>query len=93
MKTLEEIRKLLAGRNLAEVGRGVGLSRAYLQRIAAGRRANPSYEVVKRLSDYFEPECFGRGDILNPASVAENCCNDCASRVACVVATEIPCDK
>ena len=60
MKTLQEIRELLAGRNLAKVGRGVGLSRAYLQRIAAGKRVNPSYEVVKTLSDYLEAQQVGK---------------------------------
>jgi predicted transcriptional regulator len=54
MKTLADIRQELQGRNLAEVGRGVGLTRAYLWKIRAGEKVNPSYEVVKRLSDYLE---------------------------------------
>ena len=54
MKTLQEIRELLAGKNLAKVGREVGLSRAYIQMIATGKRLNPSYSVVKRISDYLE---------------------------------------
>jgi transcriptional regulator with XRE-family HTH domain len=93
MKTLSEIKGLLKGRNLAQVGRAVGLSRAYILRIKQGRAANPSYETVRKLSEYFEPSCFGRGDALNPASVSENCCHDCPERVACVVATEIPRDR
>jgi transcriptional regulator with XRE-family HTH domain len=54
MKTLDEIRRLLEGRNLARVGREVGLTRAYLSRIRRGEACNPSYDVVERLSAYLE---------------------------------------
>jgi DNA-binding phage protein len=49
--TLEQIRKALEDRNLAEVARRTGVSRDTLYRIASGVGA-PSYDTLKSLSDY-----------------------------------------
>jgi predicted transcriptional regulator len=54
MLTLEQIRDSLDDKNLAEVGRKTGVTRAYLAAIRGGLRVNPSYSVVKKLSDYLE---------------------------------------
>jgi len=62
MKTLSEIKGLLKGRNLAQVGRAVGLSRAYILRIKQGQAKNPSYETVRKLSEYLEGEGGPRRD-------------------------------
>jgi len=62
MKTLNEIRAELDDANLAEIGRNVRLTRAYLCRIRSGSAKNPSYCVVKRLSDYLESRQLVRSD-------------------------------
>ena len=54
MKDLEEIREALKGKNLSKVGRSVGVTRAYMSLIRMGRAKNPSYSVLKRLSDELE---------------------------------------
>lgn len=54
MLTLEQIIKKLEDRNLSEVARRVGLTGAYLSAIQRGVKVNPSYETVKKLSDYLE---------------------------------------
>lgn len=54
MLTLEQIINRLADRNLAVVAREIGVTRAYLSAIRAGRASNPSYDMVKKLSDYLE---------------------------------------
>lgn len=51
MLTLEEIIKQLDDRNLSEVGRRLGLTRAYLSAVVNGR-FKPGYENLKKLSDY-----------------------------------------
>ena len=54
MKDLEEIREALKGKNLSKVGRSVGVTRAYMSLLRKGRAKNPSYSVLKRLSDALE---------------------------------------
>lgn len=54
MLTLEQIKKELGDKNLSEVGRRVGLTGAYLSAIVRGVSKNPSYETIKKLSDYLE---------------------------------------
>ena len=54
MLNLEDIKKELSDKNLSEVGRRVGLTGAYLSAIVRGDKINPSYETVKKLSDYLE---------------------------------------
>ena len=50
MLTIEEIRVKLSDRNLAEVARRIGVTRAYLSAICNGKSAG--YETIKKLSDY-----------------------------------------
>lgn len=52
--TLEQIRKALYDRNLSRVADATEYSRAYLSAIRSGRAENPSYQVIKKLSDYLE---------------------------------------
>lgn len=53
MLTLEQIKEKLKDRNLSEVGRRLGMTRAYLSALARGK-FQPSYENLKKLSDYLE---------------------------------------
>lgn len=54
MLTLDQIRDALADRNLKEVARRTDLHYNVVYRAATDRTQNPSYETVKRLSDYLE---------------------------------------
>ena len=54
MKNLEEIREALKGRNLAEIGREVGVTRAYMSLLRKGLAKNPTYTVLKQLSDLLD---------------------------------------
>lgn len=54
MLTLEEIRERLADRNLKEVSRRTGIGYANLHAIHTGLKNNPTYSVLKPLSDYLE---------------------------------------
>lgn len=56
MLTLEQIKKELGDKNLSEVARRVGLTGAYLSAITRGVKVNPSYQTVKKLSDYLVGE-------------------------------------
>lgn len=50
--TLEEIRRRLSDRKLVQVAEAIGLHYNTVRNIAAGENTNPTYEVVKALSDY-----------------------------------------
>lgn len=54
MLTLEQIKERLSDKNLSEVARRIGVTGAYLSAIVRGSKVNPSYEIVKKLSDYLE---------------------------------------
>jgi transcriptional regulator with XRE-family HTH domain len=54
MLTIEQIREKLKDKNLSEVGRRIGFTGAYLSAICRGVAKNPSYEMVKKISDYLE---------------------------------------
>lgn len=54
MMRLEEIIYRLQDRKASLVARVTGLRVATVIDIREGRVANPSYETVRRLSDYFE---------------------------------------
>jgi hypothetical protein len=54
MLSLEKIRELLEDRNLREVSRRSGVGYNNLHGIFKGTRINPSYLVLKALSDYLE---------------------------------------
>ena len=51
---LDEIRERLKDRNLKEVSRQTGLGYNNLHGIATGSRNNPSYNVLRAISDYLE---------------------------------------
>lgn len=50
--TLEEIKNALGDRNLAEVGRRLSVSRAYLQGIRSGTVPSISTDMKAKLSHY-----------------------------------------
>jgi transcriptional regulator with XRE-family HTH domain len=54
MLTLDQIREKLQDRRLSVVSEACGISHSYLHLIVNGKRVNPTYEVVKKLSDYLE---------------------------------------
>lgn len=54
MLTLAEIQEKLSDRNLNAVARSTGLAYDTVWRVTKGRAVKPSYEVVKKLSDYLE---------------------------------------
>lgn len=53
MMTLDEIRERLKDRRKDVVAEAAKVSRKTLWGITSGRTLNPSYDVVKTLSDYF----------------------------------------
>jgi len=54
MLALEEIKEKLQDKNLTKVAADIGVTGAYLSAIRKGVKLNPSYEVIKKLSDYLE---------------------------------------
>ena len=50
--TIDEIRKALGDRNLAEIGRRLGVSRAYLNSIRDGSVTSINMTMGARLADY-----------------------------------------
>jgi hypothetical protein len=52
MLTLDKIRALLADRRLDIVSEATGVHRNTLASIRAGRTENPSYDTIRKLSDY-----------------------------------------
>lgn len=54
MLTLKEIQEKLADRNLNAVARSTGLAYDTVWRVAKGRAIKPSYDVIKKISDYLE---------------------------------------
>jgi len=55
MLDLDQIREKLRDRNLSEVGRRLNITRSYLSFICKkNSTANPSYEMIKKISDYLE---------------------------------------
>lgn len=53
MLTLDEIKELLQDRNIQKVANNAGVHPNVLYRIKNGA-SNPSYETVKKISDYLE---------------------------------------
>lgn len=51
---LEQIREKLRDRNLKEVSRQTGVGYNNLHGVATGSRNNPTYNVIKTISDYLE---------------------------------------
>lgn len=54
MLTLDEIKKRLADRRLNMVAEVTGLHYNTVRNIATGENPNPTYAVLKALSDYLE---------------------------------------
>lgn len=54
MMTLQQCRKALADRNIADVAVRIGMTRQQLWLIAVGINSNPKQNTVKRISDYLE---------------------------------------
>jgi N-acetylmuramic acid 6-phosphate (MurNAc-6-P) etherase len=54
MMTLEEIKTQLQDRRVDIVAQATGLHYNSVQRIRSGANSNPSYNVMKLLSDYLE---------------------------------------
>lgn len=54
MLTLDEVRKKLQDRNLAEVARRTAIGYVNLHRIKTGKNENPSYQTMVILSNYLE---------------------------------------
>jgi transcriptional regulator with XRE-family HTH domain len=54
MLTLEEIQERLWDRRLGVVAEATKISRKTLWAIVSGRTKKPSYEVIKKLSDYIK---------------------------------------
>ena len=52
MMTLEQIKRELRDRNLAEVARRIGMTRQQLWLIATGINGNPTTKTVERISEY-----------------------------------------
>lgn len=56
MLNLEQIQKKLADRNLNMVARETKLAYDTVWRIAKGRSRKPSYDVIKKISDYLSED-------------------------------------
>lgn len=56
MLTLEEIVKRLETRNMSKIARDIGVTGAYLSAIKNGKKINPSYETIKKLSEALSDE-------------------------------------
>lgn len=54
MLTLEEIKERLSDRNISAVAKNIGMTRQFISAVKTGRAPNPSYDTVKKLSDYLE---------------------------------------
>jgi transcriptional regulator with XRE-family HTH domain len=54
MLTIKEIQEKLKDRNLAAVARNIGYTRAGVHKLASGKSKKPTYELIKKLSDYLE---------------------------------------
>lgn len=52
MLTLEQIIERLKDRNLSRVSEATEISVSYLSLIRSGKRDDPGYSTVKKLSDY-----------------------------------------
>jgi transcriptional regulator with XRE-family HTH domain len=62
MLDIVEIRRRLQDRNLSEVARRIGFTRAHLSNIYNGK-TDGSYKVLKLLSDYLEGKDFLQSDL------------------------------
>lgn len=56
MLTINKIKDALADRRLDVVSKATGLHRNTLAAIRDGRHENPTYETMRKLSEYLAPE-------------------------------------
>ena len=57
MMTLEQIQENLKDKNLTVVANSIGgVTSAYLSAIRNGTRINPSYEMLRKISNYLESD-------------------------------------
>jgi hypothetical protein len=56
MKTPEQLQRLLADRNIETIYRATAISRPTLYRLRDGSNDSPTYETVRKLSEYFEAQ-------------------------------------
>lgn len=54
MLTLEKIIERLQDKNLTKVSERCGLTRPFLSGIRSGKVKNPSYDTIKKLSEYLK---------------------------------------
>ena len=54
MLTLDKIRHLLSDRRLDMVSKATGIHRNTLSGIRDGRATNPTYDTIRKLSEYFQ---------------------------------------
>lgn len=54
MMTIEQIEKALQDRYVSAVADGCGLSRQKVSAIKNGRAKRPTYETIRKLSEYLE---------------------------------------
>jgi transcriptional regulator with XRE-family HTH domain len=54
MLTLEEITTLLQDRRIDKVAAGAGVHRNTVAKIRSGSFTNPSYDTIRKLSDYLK---------------------------------------
>ncbi len=54
MLNLEQIKKKLYDRNLKEISRQTGINYGTVFNVATGKKKNPEYRTLKKLSDYLE---------------------------------------
>lgn len=59
MLTLDEITNGLKDRRLDKVSEATGVSIASIANIRSGRQSNPTYGILKALSDYLTTERVG----------------------------------
>lgn len=62
MFNIEQIRLFLHDRNAQKVGQETGIHPNTVREIRKNPDANPTYRVVKTLSDYFEAPTHGKPD-------------------------------
>ena len=54
MLDLDQIKERLKTVNKTQMARDIKVTSAYLQFIQSGERSNPSYGMLKKISDYLE---------------------------------------
>ena len=67
---LKELRASKA-QSLQQVGDAVGVSKAHIWELEAGRTANPGLELLKKLADYFQVTVAYLADDDTPAEEAK----------------------